>query len=265
MDKLKIKRNTTSKISSTEIFSLNVQLHCTKNGGTDIGEVTLESPLQDILDVKKQVERQFSIPVCVQTVSYTTGHALRNDIKLLDLKVRNGDTFHVEYLAKADCTGIMEIISWLEQLSQAMACESLDLNDIAETGVQKKIIEKLPAYWNDLTSSSYMNKLHFIHNHGVIEIMKVYDFLLQKPWNQMNQNFKYLECWIIESLGFFAETAPLCQLLIQHNVIPMITQSLLRVRLEEGRRIAEYNISGNPLEESYLVDTIIGSIRTLLK
>ena len=266
MDKLK-KRNTTSKINSTEIFSSNVELHCTKTGQTDIGEIKLESPphTQDILDVKKQVEKQFSIPVCVQTVSYTSGHALKNDIKLSDLKVRNGDTFHVEYLAKGDCTDITETISWLGQLSQAMACASSDLNDITEAGVQQNLIEKLPAYWSDLTSSSYVNKLHFIHNNGVVEIMKVYAFLLQKPWNQMDQNLKYLECWIIESLCFFAETAPLCRLLIQHNVIHKLTQSLLRVRLEEGRRIAEYDVSGNRLQQSFLTDTITGSIRTLLK
>ena len=95
--------------TSSDFFHFNVQLHCTKTSLIDKGEIKLESPPQDILDVKKQVERQFSIPVCVRTVSFN-GDTLNNHIKLSDLKVRNGDTIHVKYLAKGDCTDLMETI-----------------------------------------------------------------------------------------------------------------------------------------------------------
>ena len=257
--------------SSFEVFSnFCLHLHCTKTGLTDKGEIKLESPphTQDILEVKKQVEKQFSIPVCVQTVSYN-GHTLKNNIKLSDLRVRNGDTFHVEYLAKADCTDIMEIISWLEQLSSAIITASLDIDDIIEDGIQQSLLESLPSDffcpWYDPASKSYVNKLFFVDKSGISLILKVYDFLLQKKWNEMDELYNYVERWIIESMGSFAETVPLCRLLIQHNIIQMVIKSLLRVRLEEGRMIEDLDASGDQDQQNLLIDTIHNCIVVFLK
>ena len=150
-------------------FNYRVKLHCTKTNLTEKGEIKLESlpPIQNILDVKKQVEKQFSIPVCVQTVSYTTGHSLNNDIKLSDLKARNGDTFHVKYLARGNCNDLMNTITWLRQLSSAMASGSSDtyLIDVAKIGLQQGLLrENLGTSfspWADPTSQTYVNKLFF--------------------------------------------------------------------------------------------------------
>ena len=227
----------------------------------------MESPphTQNILDVEKQVEKQFSIPVCVQTVSYTTGHGLSNDIKLSDLRVRNGDTFHVKYLAKGNCTDLMNTITWLRQLSSAMASggSDVDLIDVAKTGIQQGLLENLATSfnpWDDPTSQTYVNKLFFVDNDGINVILKVYELLLRKSWNETDVYFKYMEYLIIGSLWNFTQTFPLCRLLIQHNVIPLLTQSLLRVRLEEGRRIKEFDTSGDEFQQDLLRDTICNSI-----
>ena len=81
----------------------------------------------------------------------------------------------------------------------------------------------------------------------------------------MDHKFKYFELWIIATMCCFAETFPLCRLLIQHNIIEMLTQSLLRVKLEEGRRIHDYDKSGDQLQQSLLVHTICCSIEFLSK
>ena len=263
----KLKLVNTAELSPSEPLTFSVQLHCTKTDLVEKGEIKLESPplTQDILDVKKQVEKQFSIPVCVQTVSYTTGHGLSNDIKLSDLKVRNGGTFHVEYLAKANCTDLMSTITWLRQLSSAMASGSSDayLIDVAETGIQQGLLENLDTSfnpWADPTSQTYANKLFFVDNDGINVILKVYELLLRKNFNEMDVHFRHMECSIVESLWSFTQTFPLCRLLIQHNVIPMLTQSLLRVRLEEGRGIEEVDTSGEYYEQDLLRDTICNSI-----
>ena len=262
----KLKLVNTAELSPSEPLNFSVQLHCTKTDLVEKGEIKLESPphTQDILAVKKQVEKQFSIPVCVQTVSYTSGHGLNNDIKLSDLKVRNGDTFHVKYLAKGDCTDLMNIITWLRQLSSAIACgnSDSDLIDIAEIGIQQELLENLDTFfnpWADPTSQTYVNKLFFVDNDGINVILKVYEFLLRKNWNETDVLFKHLECFIVESLWSFTQTLPLCRLLIQHNVIPLLTRSLLRVRLEEGRRIEEFDTSGDEYEQDLLRDTICNS------
>ena len=258
-------------LSSSEVFSnFCFLLHCTKTGLSDIDKEEIKSglPAQDILDIKKQVEKQFSIPVCVQTVSYN-GHTLKNDDKLSELRARNGDTFHVEYLAKADCTDIMEIISWLEQLSSAIITASRDIDDIIEDGIQRSLLESLQkdffSPWYDPTSNSYVNKLFFVDMSGISLILKVYDFLLQKKWNEMDELYNYVERWIIESMWSFAETVPLCRLLIQHNIIQMVTKSLLRVRLEEGRMIEDLDASGDQDQQNLLIDTIQNCIGVFLK
>ena len=268
--KLKLVNNT--ELGPSEVFNFVVQLHCTKTDLTEEGEIKLESPplTQDILAVKMQVEKQFSIPVCVQTVSYTIGHSLSNDIKLSDLKIRNGDTFHVKYLAKGNCTDLMNTITWLRQLSSVMASGSsdADLIDVAEIGIQQGLLENFGTSffpWADPTSQTYVNKLFFVDNDGINVILKVYEFLLRKNWNEMDVCFKYLECSIIESLWCFTHTFPLCRLLIQHNVPPLLTRSLLRVRLEEGRGIEEFDTSGDEYQQDLLRNTICYSIRVFLK
>ena len=262
----KLTSNATSK--SYEFFNLSVQLYCTKTSLIDKGEIKFESPPQDVLDVKKQVEKQFSIPVCVQTVSYN-GDTLNNHIKLSDLKVRNGDTFYVKYLAKGICTDLINIISWLEQLSSAIAC-CTDLNDTA--AIQRKMIESLRNVFSQCSdptsiasSRSYVTKLFFAHNDGVGMMLKVYKLLLQKTWNDLDQRLKLLECYIIALQWWFAETFPLRRLLIQHNVIPMVTQSLLRVRLEEGKRIQEFDTSRDQYQQDLLIANISRSIGVFLK
>ena len=266
--KLKLTSNTNYlKSSEAKVFNFNVQLHSTKTKLAENREIKFVSPPQDILAVKKQVEKQFSIPACVQTVSFN-GHTLKNDIKLSDLRVRNGDMFHVEYLAKGDCADLMEIISWLDQLSNAMVHEYSDLNDIAENGLQQKFLRNLPTIffsWEDTTSRSYVNKLFFADNDGVNMILKVYKFLLQKTWNVMDISFKCFESWILASLFCFTETFPLCRLLIQHNIIEMLTQSLLRVKLEEGWSIHDYDTSGDHFQQSLLVHIICCSVGLLAK
>ena len=265
--KLKLVNNTES--GPSEVFNFRVQLHCTKTNLTEEGEIKLESPphTQDILDVKKQVEKQFSIPVCVQTVSYTTGHSLSNNIKLSDLKVRNGDTFRVKYLAKASCTNLMNTITWLRQLSSAMASGSsgADLIDVAEIGIQQGLLWNLETFFSSWANPTNVNQFFYVDNDGINVILKVYEFLLQQNWNEMYLCFKYLEYSIVWSLYSFVQTFPLRRLLIQHNVISMLTLSLLRVRLEEGRGIEEFDTSGDEFQQDLLIDTICNSIPVLLK
>ena len=227
----------------------------------------MASPPRNILEVKKQVERQFSIPRCVQVISYN-GQAIEADTELSALRFRDGDSFHVEYLAKGDCSDLLGTISWLEQLSNAISTGSSDLNEVIQTGMQQESIENLRAYfspWDDPVLKTYVNKLHFVDNGGIEMILKVYEFLLQRPWNQLGIDLKYLECWVIKSLWDFTETFPLRRLLVKHNIIHMLTQSLLRVRLEEGRKIRDYDTSGSQYQQSLLVEAIFGSTGVLAK
>ena len=236
-----------------------VVLHCTKSNQSETKDIWFESFPINTLEINERIQKQFSIPVCVQILSFE-GCTLKGSNSLSALRARDGDIFRVEYLAKGDCSVLTNIISWLGQLSRAMTSKSSDLNDIIKVGMQQRLLEKLRSCfspWSDPTSKTYVNKLYFLDS-GFEIILKVYEFLLQ---TQRNHLFRYLETWIIRSLWSFAQTAPLRRLMIRHNVTQMLTQSLLQVRLEEGREIRDPESHGR----SFLIDTIKGSIGALFK
>ena len=253
------------KVQSQTKYS--VVLHCTKTNQSEVRDICFESPPVNSSDIKERIEKQFSIPVCVQVLSFE-GYTLKGSVSLSTLKVREGDTFHVKYLAKGDCSELTDIISWLEQLSKAVASESPDLNKMVIIGIQRQMISGLHSFfsqWSDPTSKAYVDKLYFVHNGGLKMIMKVYQFLLQKPWNEMDGSLKCLEHLILISLWSFEQNFSLCRLMIQHNVVQMLTKSLLRVRLEEGKMISDYDTSGNRYQQAFLVETIFDSVGVLLK
>ena len=253
------------KVQSQTKYS--VVLHCTKTNLSEVKDVWFESPPVNTSDIKEHIEKQFSIPVCVQTLSFD-GHTLKGSVSLSALRVREGDTFCVDYLARGECSELMEIISWLEQLSNAVTSKSSNLMDIAEIGIRYRLIRNLRSYfspWSDSPSEKYVNKLHFVHNGGFSMMLTIYKFLLQKPWNEMDENFKYLEHWVVRTLWSFSQTFPLCRLMMQHNAMHLLTKSLLRVRLEEGKMIHSTSSSQRQYHYSQTVQTIFGSIGVLIK
>ena len=107
----------------------------------------------------------------------------------------------------------------------------------------------------------HVNKLYFADHDGIEVLMKVYEALLLLPWeNQSYTELKSTEQSILRVLWSF--TVSHCQLVIRHKGIQMCTQSMLRVRLEEGKRIGEIV----PSEERYVVqDPIFSAVGVLLK
>ncbi len=97
----------------------NVFLHCSTTEETEQQVVRFESAPLNILDVKMQIEEQFSIAACVQIISYE-GHTLKDDTVLTSLRVRDGDTFNVKYLVKGHCSDINKVIAWMKDTVAAL-------------------------------------------------------------------------------------------------------------------------------------------------
>ena len=87
----------------------------------------------------------------------------------------------------------MNTITWLRQLSSAMACRSsdADLINVAEIGIQQELLENLHEFFTVYDESrTYVNKLFFADNDGLSMILKVYEFLLLKTWNEMDEQLQ---------------------------------------------------------------------------
>ena len=260
---------TTSKRRCKPTYFYSLVLHCTKTNHSEIKEIYFDTPPVNTLEIKEQIQKQFSISVCVQVLSFD-GYTLKDDDKLSLLRIRNRDTLCVEYLAKANCSDINATVTWLKQLCSALDSNSPDYHSIIRYGIQYQIIESLDDYfisWSDSSGVSYANKLHFVYNGGFKLLMEVYAAILRKSWQEMSTNMKYVEQWIPSILWSFVETFSLRRLVFLHNGIQMCSQSLLRVKVEEGKLIEEYCLSHEqPFRIKYLlVGMIYGSAGTLCK
>ena len=258
-------------------LSLNLVLHCADTGETEHTTVTFGSVPIVVLDIKRQIEKQHSIPVCIQTLSYE-GHALTDSDELSMLRTREGDTFHVKYLAKGHCTEIDRTIRWMRFLLASLEYEDItqnrdddpDVNDLWEVItilLQEEMIENLAFkyFFPWLEPVKYVNKLHFVYNDGVPVMMKVYEILLRIPWKDNMLRLKYIEYAILRVIWNITETFPLRRLVIRHRGIQMCTQSMLRARLDEGKRVEELEPLSTPTEQSILVETIAAGLGALCK
>ena len=266
--------NTTSANMSEKTIWFEVVLHCTKTGQTDHKTITFPSCPLSIYDVKLQVEKQYNIPACTQVLTYET-FPMEDKVKLKAVRVRNGDTFHISYLAEGHCAEIIEIISWMGLALALLRHENpsvsegitASLNDFVSFGIQEEMIEDLAFkyFFPWLDPVKYVNKLHFVYNGGVDIIMEVYGALLRQPWEECVFKLKYVEYGILRVLWNLTETFPLRRLVTQNKGIQMCIQSMLRVRLEEGKKIEDFEPLANPIQKTLLVETIVAGLGTLCK
>ena len=259
------------------VLSLNLVLHCADTGEVEHATITFGSVPTVVLDIKKRIEKQHSIPVCIQALS-CEGHALIDSDELSMLRTREGDTLHVKYLAKGHCTEINRTIRWMRFLLAALEYEDTaqysndvplvsDLWEVITIMLQEEMIENLAFkyFFPWLEPAKYVNKLHFVYNDGVPVMMKVYELLLRIPWKDNILRLKYIEYAILRVLWNITETFPLRRLVIRHKGIQMCTQSMLRARLDEGKRVEELEPLSTPTEQSILVETIAAGLGALCK
>lgn len=251
-----------------------VTLYCSKTGLSSQKQVNFNSAPTLVGDIKRAVENQFSIPVCVQTLTYDF-QVHRDDSKLNFVGARMDDTFHITYPSEGDCKEIMDIISWLGLILAAFGHEqptvstgiSVTFDDLLTNGIQLEMIEDLAFkyFFPWLDERKYVNKLHFVHNGGIDIAMEVYTAILEQPWEECIPKLKYIEHGILRVLWNLSETFPLRRLILRYGGLKMCIQSLLRKRLVEGKRIEEAESPDRRDEGWILVETIGAALGTLCK
>ena len=254
--------------------TFDVILHCSKTGLSSHKQVKFSSSPSLIGEIKREVENQFSIPVCVQVLTYDF-QVLKDDTKLSFVGARIDDTFHITYLSDGDCKEIIDIISWLRLILAAFSNEhptistgiSIAFDDLLTNGIRLELIEDLAFkyFFPWLDEKKYVNKLHFVYNGGMDIIMQVYTAILTKSWEECILKLKYMEYGILRVLWNLSETFPLRRLILRHGGLKMCMQSLLRKTLEEGKRIEEAETPGNQENDWILVENIGAALGSLCK
>lgn len=259
-------------------MEFNLILHCAHTKETRHDKLVFTPiPLGAcVRDLKLQIEKAHNIPVCVQSLSYET-HPLPSNTALDSLRIRSGDTLHVDYSSEGDCEEVIQVISWLGMIlgglkleSPSVACGiSPGLNHVIMMGIEAEFIEELAFdyFFPWLDPKKYANKLHFVHNGGVEIIMEVYALLQRQPWGNCLLKLKYIEYGILRVLWNFSETFTLRRLITRHGGLELCMHSLLRKRLEKGKEIVDDEVPRQDAQNQdwILVETIGAALGTLCK
>lgn len=264
-------------MATTEPASIffNLDLFCTETSLTSSGTISFPDFPKKVLSIKEKVEDQFSIPVCVQTLSYES-HILSNDTMNLELsRIRSGDKFVVKYSSEGDCKGIDEIISWFGVVRNHLLGEDPSISHpLSETFkdvlmLRKRHIQNMAfGYlipWLD--ARTRVNKLYFVHCGGLDVVLDVYEAILANQWENCTIRLKYLESGIISILWNLAELMELRRQIVSHknNGLRLCIKSLMRQKLEAGNTIEDPTKEAFHRTSMLLVRTMEGALGLLCK
>ena len=247
----------TAGVLRSGVFHL--KLICTARSTTTTKSLVLDTFPSCTLDLKKEIQTQLSIPVCVQGLSYQSA-VLADDDSFETKHIRSGDTISVRYLCEGDCEKVSKVIDWVRQLIGAISSEDNDrLEQVTASGAAEDLDVSLALTLFDwLDPRSYVNKIFFEWIGGLDALLNLYRSLLQKDWRSMSTRLKYLEGICTQSIANFAETFPLRRILLQRGILEACVQSFLRVRLRKRMPVAdEESIEGDATMNNYLLQRVI--------
>ena len=245
----------------------HLQLNCTSRKTVESRRFTLDEFPGSVLDLKKAVEAQLSIPVCVQSVSYQLAPLSDGD-SLAERRIRSGDTLSISYLCEGDCELIKEITVWLRQVYAALRSINASYCEVLiRRGMSAGYIESLPIkIFEWLNPKAYVSKLYFESQGGLTVLCKLYRNLANREWSTMPQLYKFLEGFAIQTIGNFGENFYLRRISLKEDVLDSVMSSLLRKRLEVGEEIEGFGDTGDHAYEGQLWRALlINSIYTIAK
>ena len=266
-----------NKVSAGDEVVLNVLLNCEETKSSEIKQVHFKSLPTTPLEIKKEIEEDFSIPSCVQTLHYQS-MILKDSDQLQHTHFRSGDTFTVDYPIEAECEMTKNVIKWLKQLYNLLEsiekCVSFpdeehdillssyfqEIGSLMMEGVNNNIMEALSytlfSPWED--RKKLMNKFYFHQKGGLDVLMKIYGVLVSKEWGNFGINEElhiFLEGMCSRTISGYAQTFPLRCQIVQLGGLERCTTTLLRRQLQRDK-----HFSG-----SYVHDTLRQALYALSK
>ena len=235
---------------------LNVLLNCEQTKSSAIKQIHFQSLPTTPLEIKKKIEEDFSIPACVQTLHYQS-MILKDSDQLQHTHFRSGDTFTVDYPAKAECEMIQNVVKWLKALLELLKSieESSNHDQESDNLMSSQKIENLILEGEDdntreaLTNTLFFPwedektrvNLSYFHDKGGLDVlMKIYGTLVGKEWGGLGIGEEFhihLENVCCTAVCRYSATFPLRRQIIQLGGLEMCTTTLLRRKIREGEKL----------------------------
>ncbi len=255
-------------------FVLKFRLHCRSTDSCEEATLKLPSPPRTVVDVKTALEAECSIPACIQQLQFESA-TLRDAESLANLHVRSGDRLSVAYKAPADCTAIKEAIAWMNSVVELLEEEtpaahtSRRVLDLIISGYQACIMENLAfkrfSPW--VSPVVQVNKLYFLQEGGLELLLKLFGLVLNVPWPVSPREFKYVEHICMTVVSNLASSLELRRLIVNHGIILMCLQSLLRVKLSQGQPVVDDtgSLGVQHINDGILQDTMRSDVAMIAK
>lgn len=245
-----------------ESVCFHVLLRATVDGVVKKGKVTFSRFPKTGAEFKREVERQYHVPVCVQMLSFHTS-AICDNTRLKSLKVQEGDTIEISYPAEAEIEYFTMLLNTLTRIISSLKQTLPQLLDGAEiTGeMHNHLLPDCDAFSQDSSHIEYFsvfpmgtpnaNQLYFIHNNGLTLLVEMYELLHLLSWHQLPLEVQELEYACLKVMWNFSATLGIRRLLMARGVLQCTFHSLMRVKVEPTKHIA----IGQPLAD------LFGSVR----
>ena len=223
----------------------HLELSCEETNSTKKIDLDFPSLPDTFLEIKKEVERRCSIPVCVQTLYYQSSKKADSDC-LISSYIRSEDTFLISYPIEGECESVKSVVTWLKRSSNALQT----IFNVETPGIRTALAEDcIPLMlggsnandlsvnlfypWSDKTK--YVNKLHFDSLGGVEFLMSCYGSL-QKLRQRAIRVFRadFYETVYSLSVANFTQTFPLRRQIVKYGGLDYCINTFLWGSLDSG-------------------------------
>lgn len=194
------------------------------------------------LDVKRLIEKEFQIPVCIQNLSFHS-QALESSQTLGQYHLRDHDILTVSYTTSGDIAEIAKILELLSLLGEILENRqpeilkdelSPHMDGILESLVKPALVESLVCkYFTPVSSEkTKTNRLYFVHNGGVAYTIHIHKTLTEIPWEKLTIELQYLEHSLLRVIWDLSSTIGVRYLLLQYpSLLHQLSVSILRQKV----------------------------------
>ena len=237
---------------------------------------------ETVADLQRDVETQFCVPRCCQTLVFEGVPLRGGDDTLRAHRVRNGDTFHVHYRSMADVKEIRGVVDSMQEALNTIEesynhhphyytpGHEFDRENVLgaitqfEQHIKPEMVECLAThYFQPFTSErAIANRLYFLDIGGLEMLHKLYCVVLKYPWEVTVVTLQYLEQAILRVLWNITASFDIRLHVLRYPFIELCVQSALRVPIQyKGRVLAPEHLalSGNrTILTEHLQERIVG-------
>ena len=260
-------------------LELEVSLTSTSKKSTEKRTLSVDTKaLGTVLDVKHYIQKQFSVPICVQDFTYES-QSFADTTSLKSLCLRSGDTVHVSYPSDANCAAIDEVVAWLHQTIACMKNEtptihrdpSVQLETLMKARLsgqsQLLVLDSLPTigFGSFGEARTRVNKLYFSQLDGISLSVELLTMIQRIPCSIQRPDMRHLEWQCLNVLWSFCETQQFGDIVCKHGGLECCITAVWRKVVARDECLYDSNAHWAQREERLLKGVMHAGLGALAK